>query len=571
MLRSPDILHRLGAGLRAAWRLNDVRRGLAGTFCITLGALSPAYLPYSSPLWRWLTALHATGPVWRISGTVLTMLGALLLVDAWFRLRPVELAAPLTTTGSPRDGRLRRWWASLNGPDAPPHSFTAHLACPGWAVLFWWVLPLLFAPPVFSRDAYSYAAQGWILHNGIDPYAVGPGSLPGGFADQVDWVWRMTPAPYGPLSLRISEWLVEACHYWPYLSAWAQRLPALLGVLLIGLLLPRIARRMGMNEHFTTWFALLNPMLVISFVGGAHNDALMMGFVVVGIWLAGLGRRSLVSSDSGPGPAAGVSRDDKATNQNDGQGGPAPAWGSWWWLAGAVAVGVGAAIKQPALLAAYALPLIARPWASWQWRETLVTVARVLLSFATAIGTFCLVTLATGLGFGWLNAVGVPGLRITLAPSTLIGLATQQVASWFGVSLAQDQVLAAAHFCGLLVGATLLTFLALTLARRKPVAFLAWGYLTAAITGPALHTWYVQWSLTLFPLTRLNAVLVRVSVWGTLAMLGFDAIIMARRNSAWAVAAGALLVIVWLAWGHLRAHDAAAGRGQAVDWVESEA
>lgn len=516
----PGTLRLWAFGLVEAWRVKDVRRGLYGTLGIAIGALSPALLPRSSPWWNLLSPLHANGMAWRIGGTVLTMLGALLLVDAWFRLRPVGLAAGQPFHGPPR-ARLRHWWQSLNDPEAPVTGAMGRLPCHGWAVLFWWVLPLLAAPPVFSQDAYSYAAQGWLLHNGIDPYAVGPGTLPGGFADQVASEWRMTPAPYGPLSLRISELLVSACHSSPYLTAWAERLPALLGVLMLGIFLPRVARQIGVDEHLASWFAILNPMLIISFVGGAHNDSLMMGFVVAGIWLTGLGR---------------------------GRGRP----GAWMWLLGAVVVGVGAAIKQPAVLTAYALPLLARPWASWHWRETLITAARVVASFAVSIGTFALVTLATQLGFGWVNAISVPGRSVTVAPFTLIGVAIQSVASWLGVHLDQAAVLEDARLVGIAIGAALLAFLALTLARRKPVAFLSWGYLTAAVAGPALRTWYVQWCLTLLPLTRMSATMVRASVWGTLVMLGFDAMYMARKNSAIAIGVGALMVIAWVAWNHQR-------------------
>lgn len=37
-----------------------------------------------------------------------------------------------------------------------------------------WLLPLLLSAPVFSRDTYSYLAQGALLRDGFDPYAVGP-------------------------------------------------------------------------------------------------------------------------------------------------------------------------------------------------------------------------------------------------------------------------------------------------------------------------------------------------------------------------------------------------------------
>jgi len=517
------LLRRLLAELATAWRVRAVKQGLLGTFLIAVGALSPAYLPRVSPWWVWLTPLHANGTAWRVGGTVLTMLGALVLVDAWFRLRPASLRDEPDRPWPGLRASLRHWWAEINTAPAVVTGLGQPLACRGWAALFWWTLPLLVAPPVFSQDAYSYAAQGWIVHNGLDPYAVGPGMLPGGFADQVASEWRMTPAPYGPLSLRISQLLVAACGYSPYLSAWAERLPALIGVVMLGIFLPRIASQMRVDEHFAAWFALLNPMLVISFIGGAHNDALMMGFVVVGIWVAGRGLRvgSTVWSSS------------------------------LWWLLGAVVVGVGATVKQPALLAALALPLITRPWASWAWRDALVTIGRVIASLATATATFILVSLVCGLGFGWVNSVSVPGRSLTVAPFTLVGVAFEHVAGWFGFALNQDHIVAIARGAGIAFGVVLIVFLALTLARRRPIAFLAWGYLAAAITAPALRSWYVQWSITLLPLTNLSRTMVRVSVWGILVMFGFDAMFMSMRNSAVAVCVGALLAMAWVAWNHL--------------------
>ena len=41
-----------------------------------------------------------------------------------------------------------------------------------------WLAPLLLSVPVFSRDTYSYLAQGALLRDGFDPYAVGPGRQP---------------------------------------------------------------------------------------------------------------------------------------------------------------------------------------------------------------------------------------------------------------------------------------------------------------------------------------------------------------------------------------------------------
>ncbi|MBW0009351.1 MAG: polyprenol phosphomannose-dependent alpha 1,6 mannosyltransferase MptB, partial [Pseudonocardiales bacterium] len=63
-----------------------------------------------------------------------------------------------------------------------------------------WTAPVLLSPPLFTRDVYSYLAQGALAVRGLDPYQVGPATLPpGAIADNVHYVWQTTPAPYGPL------------------------------------------------------------------------------------------------------------------------------------------------------------------------------------------------------------------------------------------------------------------------------------------------------------------------------------------------------------------------------------
>src|SRR6201990_1286307 len=74
--------------------------------------------------------------------------------------------------------------------------------------LWLWVLPLLIAPPMYSKDVYSYLAQSQISINGLDPYKVGPATglgLDHVFTLSVPSLWRETPAPYGPLFLWIGR------------------------------------------------------------------------------------------------------------------------------------------------------------------------------------------------------------------------------------------------------------------------------------------------------------------------------------------------------------------------------
>ena len=59
------------------------------------------------------------------------------LMDAWFSLRP-------------RPG----------GPQVDAR-----------AVLFLWSFPMLMAPPILSHDSYAYAAEGYMIHSGLNRYA----------------------------------------------------------------------------------------------------------------------------------------------------------------------------------------------------------------------------------------------------------------------------------------------------------------------------------------------------------------------------------------------------------------
>src|ERR1700732_4224566 len=74
--------------------------------------------------------------------------------------------------------------------------------------LLLWAVPLLIAPPMYSKDVYSYLAQSEISLLGLDPYRVGPASglgLSHVFTLSVPTLWRETPAPYGPLFLWIGR------------------------------------------------------------------------------------------------------------------------------------------------------------------------------------------------------------------------------------------------------------------------------------------------------------------------------------------------------------------------------
>ena len=460
------------ADLLAAIRLRPVRIGLVGTVLLALGSLSPAYLPQASPYWPFMRALGLDTWLARALATVMVIGAVALLIIAWYKLRPAV------------------------------YTDVKH-----WAVLAWWVLPLLLAPPIFSHDAYSYAAHGWLIHNGLNPYEASPSVLPGTFADQVSWLWRYTPAPYGPLSLTLSHWLVDLAGLNPYYSAVLQRVPALVGVALTVHFLPRIALQMGLDPRRAAWFATINPLLVIDLVGGAHNDALMLGLVVLAIhW----------------------------------------AYRGWLWAA-ILAVGVGMSVKQPALLAALPVAVIGSGWASWHGRDVVRFLPRLLVVFGGVVGVFAGISVLTGLGFGWLGAVGVPGMIVTLAPFSLAGWALQQGLSALGWDAAAQVVPTVTTTLSFVVAFGLVAFLAVRHLRTRPITFLAGAYLAYALFGPALHSWYLLWGAIFLPLARTSARALRTAAVATSILLVYGAGNLAWRNDAVALALAAMATaLVWL-------------------------
>ncbi|MCL2471420.1 MAG: polyprenol phosphomannose-dependent alpha 1,6 mannosyltransferase MptB [Propionibacteriaceae bacterium] len=452
----------------AAWAEFPVKIGLLGTAIIAIGSLTPAYLPQASPIWPVLRSLNLAGEFGRVAGTVLTVSGIFLLVDAWFRLR-------------------HEIYARLNP----------------LVIIGLWSLPFLVSPPILSHDAYSYDAQGWMIHNGQNPYDGGPTLVPGLFTDYAPWQWRYTPAPYGPLGLQIAHLVVDLSGGHPWLAALLIRIPALIGVTCIVHFLPKIARRIGADEHQVIWFACLNPLLVIDYVGGAHNDAWMMGLVVVSLWLA-----------LKPG----------------------------WWPLAAVAIGVGASIKQPAILGAVFLPLLAHPIPSWRdLKRSMAAIGKAVVSLGIAAGVFVVISIACGLGFGWLDALGVPGTIPSASPSYGLGALLQLIIAPGGTSWLNGTMRVV-----LVLGVLLMLYWILRYGLKEPWKALSWSWLTVALSASALHSWYLLWGGLILPLSTTKRKVPWPAIAIVIFMLGYAALNMGNRNGVWAVLAAAVCMVAWL-------------------------
>ncbi len=148
-----------------------------------------------------------------------------------------------------------------------------------------WLAPLLLSVPVFSRDTYSYLAQGALLRDGLDPYAVGPIENPNPLLDNVSPIWTITTAPYGPAFIMIARLVTTLVGNHVIAGTMLLRLCMLPGLALLIWATPRLARHLGADAPIALWICVLNPLVIIHLMGGVHNEMLMVGLMTAGIAL----------------------------------------------------------------------------------------------------------------------------------------------------------------------------------------------------------------------------------------------------------------------------------------------
>lgn len=493
-------MRQIWASLCASWDTPAVRRGFLGAVLISCGAFTPAFVPAANPLRHGILAPIIGAWESRALLTVLAIAGMILIVDSWLRLRP-------TPDVSSQSGK----------------SPVTEYATPDQrAVTALWSLPLLPVPPLFSNDAYSYAAQGNMVHLGSDPYAIGPSGAPGPFAEQVDFYWQHTPAPYGPLSLQIQHGVVDLVGHQPFPAAIAMRFPALVAMVIIALSLPIIAKSCGGSPAFALWFGLANPLVIFHVVGGAHNDALMIAGAVAAAAFA-LRQRFIVAL---------------------------------------VLVGTAAAIKQPAIIllapvaalwAAHKRPQMSAPWTSW--RTELRYQPRLMgfgvIAAVLSVGAFCVITAATGLGFGWIAALSIPGsVRTPLTPSVIVGVLLELGSKAIGWRQASFVVMDTTRAVFSALGMLSLIWLWLRYGRTAPLWFAGMGLIALASSGPAFHSWYILWGSTFLGCYVLQRRILRWTVWLTAIFAAYSVIDVAFRNGLLALGITGVAFLVWLAVGH---------------------
>ena len=420
----------------ASLRLPGVWVGFAGSLLIGAGAFSTSF-SHNPDGWATRWATQVGDALSRPVASWLILLGLIALCLGWWLLRPA---------GAP--GR--------------PHALTVGAL---------WSAPLLIVPPVLSADPFLYADLGWIMKWGVDPYAVGLTGAGGPYAPWVDDFWAGNGVAYPPLSLEVNRIAIELVGAHPYWGVIAQRVPALIGVALVMWSLPRLAAVVGVEAGRAEWLGVLNPLLIVHFVGGAHNDALMTGVVMLALWLA-TRRIRFVSASLVLAP---------------------------------VVVGLAMGLKQQsglAVIATAGLPILA-PLARLPLAQRVAVLGwRSAVGGVIALATFVVTSLATGLGFGWVDWMS----QMSRARTMTLGIL---ISDLFGGG---PEVTAAAF---LAVGLLSAAALAVLLIRRsdRPVTIVAWGSLLVLFLSQALHPWYLGLTLVLLALVPLRRTTQAWVIW----------------------------------------------------------
>jgi alpha-1,6-mannosyltransferase len=429
--------------------------GCLGAALITIGGLGAGSTKQHDPL---LESLHLS---WMRYGhglvlsSVLLWVGVALMLIAWLWLGRRVLAR-----------------------DASEYTMVATTG--------FWLAPLLLSVPVFSRDTYSYLAQGALLRDGLDPYAVGPIENPNPLLDNVSPIWTITTAPYGPAFIMIARLVTTLVGNHVIAGTMLLRLCMLPGLALLIWATPRLARHLSADVPIALWICVLNPLVIIHLMGGVHNEMLMVGLMTAGIALT-FERHH---------------------------------------VAGITLVAVAVAVKATAG--------IALPFLVWVWMRHLRERRgyRPLPAFAAAGGASVLIFIAVfavlsgvaGVGLGWLTALAgsVKIINWLTIPTAAANLIHAVGGLFFPVNF--YAVLQVTRLIGIVIIAVSLPLLWWRYRQddRAVLTGIGWAMVVVVLFVPGALPWYYSWPLAVVaPLAQSRPAVAAIAAFSTWIMVIF--------------------------------------------------
>lgn len=416
------------ARLAAFARSDDARpawSGFGGAALITLGGLGAGSTQLHDPLLEavhlsWLRFGHGL-----VVSSVLLWSGVALMLASWLWL-----------------GRMM-----LRGRQFSEFTMIATTG--------FWLAPLLLSVPLFSRDTYSYLAQGALLRDGFDPYVVAPIENTNALLDNVSSIWTTTTAPYGPAFILVAKFVTMVVGDHVVAGTMLLRLCMLPGLALLIWAAPRVARHIGADGSLALWICVLNPLVIVHLMGGVHNEMLMVGLMMAGIALT-FGDRH---------------------------------------VGGTALIALAVAVKATAVLA---LPFMVWVWMRHLSGSRLRAFAIAASSaLATLIAVFAGLSGLAGVGLGWLTALaGSVKIINWLTVPTAVANLTNAIGGLFMTPnfYAILEVTRLAGI-GIIVVALPLLWWRFRHDDREALAGTAWAMLVVVLFVPAALPWYYTWPL----------------------------------------------------------------------------
>ena len=344
-----------------------------------------------------------------------------------------------------------------------------------------WLAPLLVSVPVFSRDTYSYLAQGALLRDGLDPYAVGPVTNPNILLENVSPIWTITTAPYGPAFILVAKFITVIVGNNVVAGTMLLRLCMLPGLALLIWAAPRMARHLGTSASIALWICVLNPLVLIHLMGGVHNEMLMVGLMDAGIALTLRGRH----------------------------------------VVGVALITVASAVKATAA--------ISLPFMVWVWMRHLrdrrgyrplpAFLAATAISVLIFAAVFGILSAVAGVGLGWLTALAgsVKIINWLSLPTGAANLIYALGRHFFAIDF--YTLLRITRFIGIAIIAVSLPLLWWRFRRddRAALTGIVASMLIVVLFVPAALPWYYSWPLAVMaPLAqsrRAVALIAGLSTW----------------------------------------------------------
>lgn len=318
-----------------------------------------------------------------------------------------------------------------------------------------WAAPFAVGPPIISKDVHAYAAQGIMAAHGLNAYTSGPAALArlhsvsaGHALAAVDPKWRFSLSPYGPLASFIERSAAQVTGGDPVGTVIALRVAAVACVAALAVLAVTLA---GPRRDVVAACVLLNPLVLVHAVSGAHFEAEMAMLLLAGVLAAT--RRS--------------------------------------WILAIVLVCAAGSVKAPAFAA---LPILIAVHLQQQ-RDVGVSTGRcvgtavrdVFLSGASVL----VFALLVPDGLGWIRNLSTP--TQTSTPSLSTGLVALVKAitpvAW------SNEVKSVVGIFMLALAAVLIAWLARTAHTRPLEVSVGAALLALAALTPVFYPWYLLWGV----------------------------------------------------------------------------